>query len=162
MDKTLSEWQAEVRQVNEEKGWFDTERSFGDEAALLHSEVSEMFEAFREHGTDDFSGLRFTSEPNYGIRAAESVAAIGRFEKVRYQVLEGTYEGEPFAFTRDELLALAADGISKPEGVGSEAADLLIRLLDVAERYEIDLEWEVTRKLAYNRTREHRHGGKRV
>lgn len=64
--------------------------------------------------------------------------------------------------TPDEKMALAADGVSKPEGVGSEMADIFIRLMDEVERTEIDLEWEVTRKLAYNRTRGHRHGGKRV
>src|SRR3546814_10900886 len=36
MDKTLSDWQAEVREVNEANGWHDTERTFGDGTALLH------------------------------------------------------------------------------------------------------------------------------
>lgn len=161
MDKTLSDWQAEVREVNEANGWHDTERTFGDGAALLHSEVSEMFEAYRDHGLNDFSGLQFTSEPNYGIRSNESVRAIMRFERYRDGVAFNSAD-EPFSFTRDELLALAADGVSKPEGVGSEMADIFIRLMDEVERTDIDLEWEVTRKLAYNRTRGHRHGGKRV
>src|SRR3546814_16579186 len=52
MDKTLSDWQAEVREVNEANGWHDTERTFGDGTALLHSEVSEMFEAYRDHGLE--------------------------------------------------------------------------------------------------------------
>lgn len=50
----------------------------------------------------------------------------------------------------------------KPEGVGSEFADILIRLLDSCEREGIDLEAEVERKLRYNATREYRHGGKRA
>lgn len=162
MGKTIAELQAEVTEVNRANGWHDTERTFGDEAALLHSEVSEMFEAYRDHGTDDFSGLRFTSEPNYGIRSEETARAVGRFQRWRDQAGEGFVPDEPFAFTRDELMALATDGISKPEGVGSEAADILIRLLDFVDRYEIDLPWEVERKLAFNRTRGHRHGGKRV
>lgn len=161
MDKTLSDWQAEVREVNEANGWHDTERTFGDGAALLHSEVSEMFEAYRDHGLNDFSGLQFTSEPNYGIRSNESVRAIMRFERYR-DGLEFNSDDQPFIFTPDEKMALAADGVSKPEGVGSEMADIFIRLMDEVERTDIDLEWEVTRKLAYNRTRGHRHGGKRV
>lgn len=161
MDKTLSEWQAEVREVNEANGWHDTERTFGDEAALLHSEVSEMFEAYRDNGTADFSGLQFTADEGYGIRSAEAARAIARFNDYRgFQVTDA--DAEAFSFTRDELMALAADGISKPEGVGSEAADILIRLLDFVGRYDIDLAWEVERKLAFNRTRGHRHGGKRV
>lgn len=49
----------------------------------------------------------------------------------------------------------------KPEGVGSEFADVLIRLLDDCALFGIDLEAEYERKMAYNRTRPHRHGGKR-
>lgn len=161
MGKTIAELQAEVAEVNRANGWHETERTFGDEAALLHSEVSEMFEAYRDHGTDDFSGLQFTSEEGYGIRSAEAARAIARFNDYR-GVLVTDSAPEAFSFTRDELMALAADGVSKPEGVGSEAADILIRLLDFVGRYEIDLLWEVERKLAFNRTRGHRHGGKRV
>lgn len=50
----------------------------------------------------------------------------------------------------------------KPEGVGSEFADVLIRLLDDCALYGVDLAAEYERKLAYNRTRPYRHGGKRI
>ncbi len=43
----IAEMVEEVREVNERNGWFETDRTFGDDIALLHSEVSEMFEAFR-------------------------------------------------------------------------------------------------------------------
>lgn len=49
----------------------------------------------------------------------------------------------------------------KPEGVGSEFADILIRLLDCSARFGVDLAAEYDRKLAYNRVRGYRHGGKR-
>jgi NTP pyrophosphatase (non-canonical NTP hydrolase) len=52
--------------------------------------------------------------------------------------------------------------VSKPEGVGSEFADVLIRLLDNCERYNVDLIFEFKRKMEYNRTREYRHGGKKL
>lgn len=48
----------------------------------------------------------------------------------------------------------------KPEGVGSEAADVLIRLLDECDRQGIDLAAEYRRKIAHNRVRGYRHGGK--
>jgi NTP pyrophosphatase (non-canonical NTP hydrolase) len=48
----------------------------------------------------------------------------------------------------------------KPIGVPSEMADVLIRLLDVCERYDINLYREFRAKLEYNKTRGHRHGGK--
>lgn len=50
----------------------------------------------------------------------------------------------------------------KPEGVGSEYADILIRLLDSCDRDGIDLRAEYDRKLAHNLTRGYRHGGKSV
>lgn len=50
--------------------------------------------------------------------------------------------------------------LPKPEGVGSEAADVLIRLLDECDRQDINLAAEYRRKIAYNRTRGHKHGGR--
>lgn len=48
----------------------------------------------------------------------------------------------------------------KPLGYGSELADVLIRLLDQADRHGVNLYAEYERKLAYNRTRGYRHGGR--
>jgi len=45
-------------------------------------------------------------------------------------------------------------------GVPYEFADIIIRVMDVAEHYGIDLEEAVVEKMNYNETREHRHGGK--
>lgn len=99
--------------VNQANGWFDDERTVGDDIALLHSEVSEMLEAYRDGGLADQ-----TATPHQ------------------------------------------AGSIPKPEGFGSEAADVLIRLLDTCKRRGVDLAGEFERKLAYNGTRGHRHGGK--
>ena len=48
----------------------------------------------------------------------------------------------------------------KPNDVYSEIADLFIRTLDFCDMYGIDLQAEYERKMAYNRTRDFRHGGK--
>ena len=53
-----------------------------------------------------------------------------------------------------------APHLPKPEGVGSELADVLIRLLDECDRQGIDLQAEFDRKLAYNATRGYKHGGR--
>ena len=119
MTKSLADMQAEILKVNTANGWFDTERSVGDDIALLHSEVSEAFEAYRDHGTKDVT---------WPLQAP------------------GERRGAP----------------PKPEGFGSELADILIRLLDTCERHGIDLEAEYERKIIYNRSRGYRHGGKRV
>lgn len=48
----------------------------------------------------------------------------------------------------------------KPEGIGSELADIVIRVCDSAGALGIDMEAELRAKLAFNRTRSHKHGGK--
>jgi len=115
MDKTLEQMQAEVRDVNILKGWRQGSNSFGDYIALLHSELSEALEAYRDHRLADATRL-------------DLIGDIAR--------------------------------PPKPEGVGSEFADVLIRLLDVCDIYGVSLRWEFERKIAYNRTRPYQHGGR--
>lgn len=51
-----------------------------------------------------------------------------------------------------------ADG--KPEGINAELADIVIRCLDFAEGYGIDLESAILEKHKFNTTRPHKHGKK--
>jgi NTP pyrophosphatase (non-canonical NTP hydrolase) len=118
----------EVRDLNTAKGWRDGTNTFGDYIALLHSEVSEALEAYRDHKLEDATG-----------------------------------QATPiFADDEDHMGNVVQRGWNppKPEGVGSELADVLIRLLDMADLYGIDLEAEYQRKMAFNWTRPYRHGGR--
>lgn len=107
--------------VNQANGWFEDDRTVGDDIALLHSEVSEMLEAYRDGGLEDQTSAPYTA---------------------------------PGAMRDGEFVQ------PKPEGFGSEAADVLVRLLDTCKRRGVDLAYEFERKLQYNKTRGHRHGGK--
>lgn len=122
--KSFKEMQVEVTKVNRDNGWFDDTRTFGDGIALLHSEVSEALEEYRDHGLNDMTLPKRC--PDCGQSACPDAP------------------------------------LSKPLGVGSEYADILIRLLDSCERDGFDLEAEYERKLAYNRTRGYKHGGKLI
>lgn len=51
-------------------------------------------------------------------------------------------------------------GSPKPEGLAVELADLLIRICDTCQRYNIPLVRALEEKMAYNKTRTYRHGGK--
>ncbi len=51
---------------------------------------------------------------------------------------------------------------SKPEGIAVEFADLLIRVFDTCEKYNIQLEEAIKMKMEYNKTREFRHGNKKA
>lgn len=89
-----------------------------------------------------------------------------------YIALAHTELSEALEAYRDHRLADATDDryspiiesgdppLPKPEGVGSEFADVLIRLVDMADVFGIDLEAEYRRKIAYNRAREYQHGGR--
>lgn len=118
----IADAQERVFAVNDANGWFESDRTVGDDIALLHSEVSEMLEAYRDHGLEDQT------------KAVEA-----------YDFDTGT---------------AGVVVLPKPEGFGAEAADVLIRLLDTCKRRGIDLPAEFERKLTYNATRGHRHGGK--
>lgn len=52
------------------------------------------------------------------------------------------------------------DGPAKPEGVGPEIADAIIRLFHLASELGIDLDEDIVEKVDYNATRSFRHGKK--
>src|SRR6478609_8661524 len=118
----LQELAQRVYEVNVANGWFEGDRRFGEDVALLHSEVSEMLEAYRQWGIEDA-----TPDVNQTLTMNPPIKVL-----------------------------------PKPEGVGSEAADVLVRLLDTCLRYDIDLLAEFERKLTYNASRGFRHGGKKL
>ena len=46
----LAELQKEAHAIAKDHGWYDTERTFGDLIALVHSELGAALEAYRDHG----------------------------------------------------------------------------------------------------------------
>lgn len=109
---TLSALAKDIHATAVDHGWWDNgaSRDVGMVLALVHSEVSEALEEYRN-----------------GHALFEVYHAAG-----------------------------------KPEGVPIELADVIIRVLDMCAAYMIDIDAAVAQKMAYNRTRPFKHGGKRT
>lgn len=99
--------QARVFDWAKGKGWCDRKVEIPEQVALIHSEVSEALESWRN--------------------------------------------AEPVSWTDDK---------GKPQGVGPEYADIVIRVMHYCGLMGIDLATEIHRKMDYNDTRPFRHGQK--
>jgi len=114
--RSLDAYTVEVRKLVKAKGWDAQPVPLPQAVAMLHSEVTEILEAWRVWDVHDATRL---SREHW------------------------------WQFWRPR-------GIQKPEGMGSECADVFIRLLDTCDRFGIDLPTEFTRKMDYNWTRPYR------
>lgn len=137
---------AQIHRNALEHGWWpepnllgSTERydaEFPGKIALVHSEVSEVLEAFRDH-----------HEPRKVWLEKDGV------------VYDRTKDSpETHGFTDFERVQTGW----KPEGIPVELADVLIRVLDMCAAYGINIEKAVKLKMEYNLTRPHKHGGKKL
>jgi len=102
----ISELTRESHDIAQEHGFWDGPRDRGMLIALIHSELSEMLEAYRK-------------DPPAPSEHCPSITCVAE-----------------------------------------EMADVLIRIGDMAEAEEIDLNEAVVTKMSYNRGREYKHGKK--
>ncbi len=129
---TIKQLQQRVGEINAANGWRSTNEAALDDKARVNAQITRL--------------ALITTE------VAEAIEELRNGHAV-----DETYYPDAHAFAVGPGAAPF-----KPEGVPSELADIVIRALDAAGAWNIDLEEIIEEKLAYNVTRGHRHGGKAV
>jgi NTP pyrophosphatase (non-canonical NTP hydrolase) len=125
-------------------------RGFPEVIALIHSEATEALEAWRdghppnEMHTTWISPLVPSKEDLPDITVVEGKAILKYGTKYAQEVTDEMWLGWGYTM--------------KPEGVPSEFADIIIRVLDACGAYGIDIEEAVQLKMEYNRTRPFKNG----
>lgn len=136
----------EIYQNAVDKGFWDEGqegKDFGSIIALIHSELSEALEEYRNHKPEFYFNIKGNvplMKISFGDNETKTI-----------------YGGKGGECTDIELW----NG-EKPEGIATELADAIIRILDYCGRNEIDIDRIVRTKMAYNKTRPHMHGGKKI
>jgi len=127
------------------------ERTFGELMGLVHSEVSEALEDHRNGRAED--------KILWSYSAKQSGARVnGAWWTEEGTLIADTYDDDEVAITPEN--AERYGFVAKPEGIPIELADVIIRVLDIAGHYGIDIQEALAVKAKYNKGRPHRHGGK--
>jgi hypothetical protein len=187
MSKTIGDMIAEVREVNTALGWRAEAKTLGDFVALLHTEVAEATEAFRDHRLTDATrpvcGRAASGEepcPEHGPSKPEGVGS--ELADVVVRLVDACDVLGLHLWELDmELADVAPHSASVAQHYNIrtfgdwmawlhrhivqfqdslDGSRLLRAVVTVADIFDVDLDFEYRRKIAYNRTRPFQHGGR--
>lgn len=135
---TIATLQKEIHANAVTKGFYDTPPAVGTQLMLVVSELGEALEAHRK----------------------------GKWANREYMIerRRELLESVPRGLTDDEFTAecnrIKANTFELhiKDSIEDELADSVIRILDLAESLNINLEWFVLQKMQYNQGRERLHG----
>ncbi len=177
----LTDLQREAHAIAKDHGWWDEPRSFGDLIALVHSELSEALEAYRDfhdvqlrrrveavdthkvtyvHDLPDFRDYEPVGVP---MELADVVIRVADMaEHYRWALCTDGTVSTQHSF--GNWIALVHYHLAMAYGEGRDEQRYLNAALAVvysmATHYGIDLESAIEAKMEYNRGRSYRHGGK--
>lgn len=140
----IKNFAVEVHENAIKHGWWDEERSFGDLIALCHSELSEALEEYRNGHKPTETYYSCSADPT---RYPCQCVRAGTSHRNEQGHCTYGIDNAPCEF-------------SKMEGIPSELADVIIRVMDMCGHYGIDIETTLKGKHEFNKTRPYKHGGK--
>lgn len=127
----------------------ETQRTTGDDIALIMSECAEALEAFRDEHDPQKIWWTYDVEVD-GVK----------FKHCSMDMLKVIWNCDDYSEVDQMITELGLT--AKPQGVGIELGDALVRILDYCAEHGISLLECLQMVMSHNETREIRHGGKHL
>lgn len=130
----INELAKEVHECAVAHGWWEKPPSLPEALCLIHGELSEALEEYRDGSPLVYGTCALSPEDCEFSGVCDNVGTPGG----------------------------AVAGPCKPEGIAVELADVILRTLDLMAALGVDVDAVVMAKHKYNLGREYKHGGKRL
>lgn len=158
----LNSLSASAHATARERGWYDEGQapSFIEQLALIHAEVSEALERYRNgEAIAAFSWKYAGPLPLVGWKWVDGDVLMYRTYDSEDAGYDPVRDGPAWKPATPEIARRAGFRVV-PDGIPTELADIAIRLFDVCGNHGVDLDQAVAAKMEFNKSRGFRHGGK--